>query len=214
MRVDVQGPGGRLEGLLELPEEGPAPRAAAIVCHPHPLHGGTMQNTVVVRTARALRSAGIATLRFNFRGVGESEGALEGHGAEEGDAAAGLDFLAGRFAGLELWAAGYSFGARMVCALATSDARIARIILVALPVAAYSCSCIEAVPQPGLLLFGGADAFGTSTELAQRHSNLPDRLEVDEIPGTDHFFRGHTPILEQKVGEYARRAIGPKVREP
>jgi hypothetical protein len=203
--VAFAGPAGRIEGVLEMPDESPC--AAAVVCHPHPLHGGTLQNTIVVRAARALRSAGLATLRMNFRGVGGSAGTHDGRGAEEGDAAAGLGFLAERLGPLPLWAAGYSFGARTVCGLANRDARIVRVVLVALPVAAYSCGCIETLPQPGFLLFGGGDPFGTLTELAQRHGNLPERLEMDEIPGADHFFKGCTPILEQRIGEYARRAM-------
>lgn len=205
MEVTIQGPAGRLEGLLEEPEG--APRGAAVVCHPHPMHGGTLRNTVVFRAARALRSVGLATLRFNFRGVGHSEGTHDGEGAEEGDVAAALDFLEERFPGLPLWAAGYSFGSRTVCGLATRDERIRRLILIAFPVSVYDCRCIEEVEQPGFLLFGGGDEFGTLTELAQRFPALPERLEVDEIVGADHFFRGRTPILEEKIRDYAREAL-------
>ncbi len=212
MRVSLPGPAGKLVGVLEIPEELSVPRAAAIVCHPHPLHGGTLQNTLVVRTARALRSAGIATLRFNFRGVGGSEGVHDGRGAEEGDASAGLDHLVERFGPIPLWAAGYSFGARTVCGLATRDARIARVVLVALPVAVSPCACVAALRQPGFLLFGSGDPFGTLTELARQTKDLPEGLHVDEIPGADHFFKGRTPILEERIGEYARRAIQERKR--
>ena len=166
-----------------------------------------MRNTIVFRAARALRAAGLATLRFNFRGVGESEGAHDGAGAEELDAAVALDLLEARFPGLPLWAAGYSFGSRTVCGLATRDRRIQRLILIAFPVSAYDCSCIKEVHQPGFMLFGGGDEFGTLTELAQLFPNLPPRLEVDEIVGADHFFRGRTPILEEKIRSYAAEAM-------
>ena len=205
--VRLEGPAGSLEGLFELPEGGAAPRAAAIVCHPHPLHEGTMRNTIVYRTARALRRVGLATLRFNFRGVGASEGAHDGHGAEEGDAAAALGFLAERCPGSELWAAGYSFGSRTVGRLATRDERIARLVLIAVPILAYDCSFLREVRQPGFLLFGRADSFGTLSALVRLHPGLPEGLEVDEIPGADHFFRGRTPLVEEKVHEYARRVV-------
>jgi len=212
MRVEFQGPAGRLEGELELPDVEPSVRAASIVCHPHPLHGGTMQNAIVVRTARALRSAGLATLRFDFRGVERSQGEHDGAGGEELDASAALDLLAERFPGARLWGAGYSFGARTVCGLAPRDARIARVVLVALPIAAYACACVEELSQPGLLVFGGGDPYGTLTELAQRHGALPEALELDEIPEADHFFRGRTPVLEARIAEYARRAIEEDLR--
>ncbi len=206
MQIEVEGPVGRLEGVLEVPEDGRAPRGAAIVCHPHPLHGGTMRNTIVVRTARALRSVGMATLRFNFRGVEGSEGVHDGNGAEELDASAGLDRLVAEFPGVPLWAAGYSFGSRTVAQLATREARIERVLLIAFPLAAYDCSFIHDVEQPGFLLFGSGDEFGTLTELAVQAPNLPERLEVDQIDGADHFFRGRTPILEEKIRAYAASA--------
>lgn len=204
--VTLAGPAGRLEGLYDA-SEGEL-RGAAVVCHPHPLHEGTMRNTIVYRIARALRGAGLATLRFNFRGVGASEGVHDGEGAEEGDAAVALDFLAARHPGHELWAAGYSFGSRTVGRLATRDERIARLVLVAFPLAAYDCSFLRDVRQPGLLVFGGGDPFGTLTELAQLYPDCPERLEVEEIVGADHFFRGRTPILEALVHDYALRVTG------
>lgn len=205
--VLLDGPAGRLEGLYELPEGLTAPRAAAIVCHPHPLHEGTLRNTIVYRTARALRRAGLSTLRFNFRGVGASEGVHDGQGAEEEDAAAALGFLAERCPGSELWAAGYSFGSRTVGRLATRDERIARLILIAVPILAYDCSFLREVRQPGLLLFGRADPYGTLGALVRLLPDLPQQLEVDEIPGADHFFRGRTPDVEEKVHEHARGVL-------
>lgn len=205
--VVLAGPAGRLEGIHERPEGDDAPRAAAVVCHPHPLHEGTMRNTVVYRTARALRAAGLATLRFNFRGVEGSEGAHDGQGAEEEDARAALDWLAERHPGAELWAAGYSFGSRTVGRLATREARIARLVLIALPITAYDCSFLGALQQPGLLLFGGADPYGTLSDLAALAPHLDERLEPDEIVGADHFFRGRTPLVEQRVERYARAAM-------
>lgn len=212
MELEFPGPAGRLEGILDEPEAG-VPRAAAIVCHPHPLHRGTQRNTIVFRIARALRGNGLATLRFNFRGVEGSEGVHDGKGAEESDAAAGLDELERRHPGLPLWAAGYSFGARTVCGLASRDGRIQRLVLVALPVTRYACEEIDLVAQPGLLILGSQDQFGTRAELAERHPGLHSRMHVVEIDGADHFFRGRTPQLEETVRAYARRSLAPGDRD-
>ncbi|HED67136.1 MAG TPA: hypothetical protein ENJ09_16470 [Planctomycetes bacterium] len=207
MNVDFPGPVGRLEGILEEPEV--QPRGAAVLCHPHPLHGGTMRNTIVVRAARALRSEGMATLRINFRGVEGSEGVHDGTGAEEGDVAAALEFLTERYGEVPLWAAGYSFGARTVCGLASKDARIERVVLIALPVAVYACECIQDLSQPGLCVFAGADEFGTAAELRDRFEDLPRGLVLEEVPGADHFFRGKTPIVEEIVRSFAHAAWSP-----
>jgi alpha/beta superfamily hydrolase len=112
----IAGPAGRLEALLEEPEDA-APRLAAVVCHPHPLYGGTMRNKVVHRIARGLRLAGAVALRFNFRGVGASAGS---HGYLEGeieDARAALAWLRARYPGLPFALAGFSFGARVITRL-------------------------------------------------------------------------------------------------
>ncbi len=184
-----------------------APRAAAIVCHPHPRLGGTMDNTVVFRTARALRRAGCAVLRFNFRGVGESEGTSEGSDVEVEDARAALDFLAAEFPDVELWACGFSFGARTSAALAAGDDRVARVVLVALPSRAFDCGVVRSVRAPGLIVLAGDDEFGNLADLRERVPDLPAALEAVEIPDTDHFFRHRTPQLEERVHEYAVRAL-------
>ncbi len=206
MKLDLQGPVGRLEALLEEPE-GPPIRGAAVVCHPHPMHLGTMRNTLVFRTARALRAAGLATLRFNFRSVEGSEGEHDGEGGEEGDVLAALDLLGERYPGLPLWTAGYSFGARTTAGLATKEKRIQRVILIALPVGFYNCTFIESVPQPGLMIFGGADEFGTASVMRTKHPDMPKGLEIVEVPGADHMFRGLTPKVEESVRDYALEHI-------
>ena len=205
MTIHFPGPVGRLEALLETPEEdgtGP-PRAAAVVCHPHPLHGGSMQNSIVFRVARALRAAGLVTLRLNFRGVEGSEGVHDGTGAEEGDVAAALDELELRFPGLPLWAAGYSFGSRTVCGLATRDERIERVLGIAFPVQVYDASVLARLRQPTLLVMGDRDEFGTAEDLDRLELALPDHVRIQEIAGADHFFRGRTPLVEEAVRTFA-----------
>jgi len=205
--VTFEGPAGQLEGLYGPPEaqgqEPAVPCAAAVLCHPHPAHGGTMHNTVVYRVAKGLRRAGLSVLRFNFRGTEGSEGEHDGKGLEEGDAQAALDYMAARHPGLPLWAGGFSFGARTICGLAPREPRIVRALFIALPVAVYDCDPITTVPQPSLLLFAGNDDFGTQTIFVERFGAPRPNFDIQEIAGTDHFFRGQTPELEERVRAWA-----------
>jgi hypothetical protein len=213
--VTFPGPAGSLEGLYgppEVPDDAPEgtvvqPSAAAVLCHPHPAHGGTMHNTVVYRAAKALRRAGLAVLRFNFRGTEGSEGVHHGKGLEEGDAAAALDHLASLHPDLELWAGGFSFGARTIAGLAPREPRIRRCLFIALPVSVYECGPIVDVRQPSYLLFAGEDDFGTAAALAERFPGLGPHMRVDEIPPTDHFFRNKTPELEARIHTWAERCL-------
>ncbi len=162
-----------------------------------------MDNAIVVRVARALRSAGLVTLRFDFRGVGGSEGTYSGTGAEEEDVEAALDELARRWPDAPAWAAGYSFGAHTVCGLAARSPRIRRVIAIALPVEVYGAPALASLAQPGLLLFGGEDEYGTAEGLRRHLPEPPANLRVEEIPGADHFFRGRTPDVEERVRAFA-----------
>ena len=169
-----------------------------------------MRNTIVVRTARALRSVGLATLRFNFRGVEGSEGAHDGVQEIE-DAAAAQRYLAGCFPGLAAWAAGYSFGSRMAAELAARDEGIERLILIAFPAGLYDPRFLASLRVPGLLVMGSADRFGTAADLRRALPVWPAGLELVELSDADHFFRGRTPLVEEAVQRYARAALeGPQ----
>lgn len=187
--------------------EGDAPLAAAVVAHPHPLGGGTMKNNVVHRVARGLQGAGLAVLRFNFRGVGRSAGVHDGTGAEEGDYRAALDELERRAPGLELWAGGFSFGARTALPVALADRRVARVVLVAPPVKAYPCSELARLALPGLIVTAGEDEFGNAADLAARFPHLHPELERVEIIGVGHFFTGALDELQETVRAWAARSL-------
>jgi uncharacterized protein len=211
MELFLDGPEGRLQAKLWEPEGGEPPRAACVVCHPHPQRGGTLDTTVVFRIARGLQLAGVAALRFNFRGVGESEGAYHGEGgvgSEEDDVVAALDELARRYPGTPLWAAGFSFGARTVAALASRDARIERVVLVALPVLVFDCGGLASLETPGLAVQAGADDFGNLEELERKFPNLQPNLRRIEIAGADHFFRRQTQLLQAHVEDQATAWLG------
>jgi alpha/beta superfamily hydrolase len=210
MSLIIPGAIGPLEAKLWRPAGGVRPPAAAVFCHPHPLHGGTKNTTAVFRSARGLEEAGLAVLRFNFRGVGKSAGVHDGKGAEEQDLRAALDYMEHEFPGVELWAGGFSFGSRTSASWAPKDARIRRILLVALPVRAYDCSFVVKVKQPGLILMAGRDEFGTLAELKDQYSDLPANLETDEIPDTNHFFETRTQELQARVRSWAERCLAAK----
>jgi len=201
----IPGPSGRLEAILWDPAAGAPARAACVVCHPHPQGGGTMRSTVVYRAAQALRDAGAVVLRFNFRGVGLSAGEHSGGGGEAEDALAALDWLARRHPAAELWAAGYSFGARAAAAVASRDRRVARVVLIALPVAAIDCAAVEGVRAPGLVIQAERDDFGGLARLRALYPRLYPGLELAEVAGADHFFAGRMAELQELVGSAARR---------
>jgi hypothetical protein len=205
MTVFIPGPAGRLEAIPWKPDG--AARAAAVVCHPHPLYGGTMHNNVTFRIARALQRSGLAVLRFNFRGAGASEGVHDGGPGEVEDAAAALEHVAGEYPGLPLWAAGFSFGSRTLAELAGRDDRLQRLICATLPCLAFDCSAILAVRPPTYLLMAGADEFGNLAALRELFPELPAHVETDEIADVDHFFRGQTPELERRIQAHAERAL-------
>jgi alpha/beta superfamily hydrolase len=207
MRFFIPGPVGRLEALLWMPKDGASPRAAAVVCHPLPTAGGTMDNNVVFRVARGLQHAGLAVLRFNFRSAGASEGVHDGKGAEEGDVRAALDHLEREFPGLDLWAGGFSFGSRTVGSLARSEPRIRRVALIAPPAKAYDCRFIREIPQPTLIVHAEHDEFGTPGDFDASVGPLPANFERIVIPGVEHFFRGATPELEATIKEWAERSL-------
>ncbi|MEW6073527.1 MAG: alpha/beta fold hydrolase [Planctomycetota bacterium] len=207
MHVSFPGPAGRLEGLLEAPADLPrGPRAVAVLAPPHPLHGGSMKNSILHRAARALRAAGLVTLRIDFRGVGRSEGTHDGNGAEEEDVAAALDELAWRHPGRPAWGVGYSFGAWTVANLAARSPRFARLVLIAFPLEVYDASVLAALSVPTLLVLGAEDPFGTARALARRVPALPPHVRVEEVPGADHLFRGVTPGVEEAVRVFAAEA--------
>lgn len=209
MDVTFEGPAGALHGTLWLPEG--EPRAAAAVCHPHPQHGGRMNSNVVFRAARGLQQAGCAVLRFDFRGVGRSEGVHHGEGgpgSEEDDLGAALELLAQRFPGLPLVAGGFSFGARQVIGYVTREplprAEIERVLLIALPVLAYECEPAARLALPGLYVGAENDAFGNRSDVLGRFPQLQEVLELQEIEQADHFFAGRTRDLQALVRAWAQ----------
>jgi len=199
---DFRGPAGRLEAILMRPEAPPV--AAAVVCHGHPLYGGIMHFKVVFRAAKALQSAGLAALRFNFRGVGRSGGSHDHGEGEQEDARAALFELQDRFPGLPLVVGGFSFGSVVALRVAARDPRVRAAFALGLPVAlAGDTVPLEAVRQPRLFVQGALDEFGSGEALRALVEPLPEARELTVIPGADHFFDGHLDALQGALADWA-----------
>ena len=177
-----------LEGLLSLPV---APASiGVVVCHPHPLYGGDMHNNVVTALVDAFRSAGMATLRFNFRGVGESGGDHGGGEAELEDVRAAVALLVPRSGLPSIAVAGYSFGSMVGLRAGATDPRVGALIGVALPVATRDASFLESASKPTLLVSGDRDDYSPEPKLQALAMACAGSAQLQILPGIDHFFRG------------------------
>ncbi len=195
----IHGPAGRLESLVEEPEHG-EPSIAALICHPHPLYGGTMHNKVVYRLARGLRHAGAVVLRFNFRGVGRSQG-KHGHGPGElEDARAALDWLRARYPDLPFALAGFSFGSRTVLELAcTGGVHPLRVIAAGYPTRFGASGYLESCTVPKVFIQSTHDQYGPRSELESLFARIAEPKRLIWIESRDHFFAGALEQVEQTV---------------
>ncbi len=185
----IVGPAGKLEIVVAMPNNGIALQAIAIVCHPHPLHAGTMDNKVVCYMARTLNSLGIGTVRFNFRGVGQSTGDYdEGHG-ETQDTLAVAAWIKRHYPESPLWLTGFSFGAYIALRTA-SLTNPAQLITVAPPVNFFDFNAIATPTCPWLLVQGTHDEIVPHDEVFAWAKTLSPRPGFVSMPNVDHFFHG------------------------
>lgn len=198
-RLAIGGPAGAIEALLELPEAaGPDVRAVAVICHPHPLHGGTLDNKVVWALARAFRECGAATLRFNFRGVGASAGSYDEARGETDDALAVAAWGRQSFPGRPLWLAGFSFGG-VVALKAAGPARPDRLVAVAPAVTRPELGAPGAPACPWLIVQGEADDVVPAPAVLAWSAHLAPAPRVALLPGAGHFFHGRINELRDVV---------------
>jgi uncharacterized protein len=199
----IPGPAGRLEALLEEPEDS-APVEAALICHPHPRHGGTMHNKVVYRIARGLRRAGSVVLRFNYRGVNLSEGVYDEGAGEFHDARVCLDYLRSRYPELRFTLAGFSFGSRIALRLGCSNEACGgvnprRVIAVGFPTIYHDRGYLDHCTIPRVFVQSTHDEFGPVDQLAPFVASLPEPKKLVLIEAADHFFANGLPELEQCI---------------
>jgi alpha/beta superfamily hydrolase len=193
----IPGPVGRLEALLEEPDTAD-PVEAALVCHPHPQHGGTMHNKVVYRLARGLRRTGCVVLRFNYRGVNLSEGSFGDWIGEAEDARAALKELRMRYPALPVVLAGFSFGSRIVLKLAV-DEPATRVIAVGFPTRYPNREYVHEVRIPKYFIQSTHDEFGPQPEFQLFYETLSQPKRLEWVSAGDHFFAGALDQFEAAV---------------
>jgi alpha/beta superfamily hydrolase len=210
--TDLNGPDGRLEALLDEPalaRSAPSPissahpRAAVVFAHPHPQYGGTMHTKAVYQGAKGLSRTGCVVLRFNFRGVGRSEGQFDLGEGEKADFSAALDYMSARYPGVDLWAAGFSFGAWVALEVGAADQRVKVLIGIAPPVVTsvsgqeYDFTNTLASTKPKFFVQGEADEVCPLEGMWHFYGRLREPKELVVIDAADHLFEGKT----QEVGE-------------
>ena len=203
---------GHLEAIVKAPEG--APRGAAVVCHPHPLHGGTMHTKAVYRAAQGLNEAGVLTLRFNFRGVGTSTGSHDEGVGEQDDLRAALDWLETEHPQLPLVVGGFSFGSMVALVVGTEDDRVAGLLGLGLPVELddrYDYGFLAGADRPVLVVQGENDEFGSGETIASVLAPLGSHVTLVRIPDTDHYFEGRLEELREAVRGYYESGPGARL---
>ena len=209
-RLAIAGPAGPLEALIETPlDASEPPRAFGVVCHPHPLYGGTLDNKVVWTVARAFAACGAPAIRFNFRGVGASAGAYgEGRGESE-DTLAVVDFARRRWPRAALWLGGFSFGA----AVALRVAQAAQPALLTAVAPGITVVDVRAAPPPDcpwLIVQGEADEVVPTAAVLEWARRLSPPPEISLLPGASHFFHGRINELREVLLNFLTRASAPR----
>ena len=201
----IPAPHGQLEAILKEPSG--ARRGIGLVCHPHPLGGGTMHNKVVFRAAAGLVDAGLATLRFNFRGVGASTGEHSEIVGGVEDVRTALDWLVGEYPGEDVSLAGFSFGSRTGMEVGMSDDRVKRLISIGTPVEKYrDFEFLTGVTKPILFIHGDIDEFCSITGLRSLTDRIP-HAEVVIFENCGHFFDEHLDALRHLVRDWVLRNL-------
>jgi uncharacterized protein len=197
----LSGPAGRLEAILWSPSKG-APQMASLVCHPHPLFGGTMHNKVVYQAAKSLDALGLPVLRFNFRGTGLSEGKHDLGVGERDDVRAALDFLAAEFSNIPLLVAGFSFGCWVGLRVGCEDTRVTQLIGLGAPVNNADFSYLKHCAKPKLFVLGANDIYGAPDKLKSVVSAAAGENRVVIVDDADHFFVGKLDQVNRAIAAW------------
>lgn len=207
--LEIRGPAGRLEVLLDEPTGVPAesPRAAVVLAHPHPQYGGTMHTKAVYWSAKALSRIGCAVLRFNFRGTGGSQGSFDEGAGERDDFGAAVDYMAARYDAAPVWAAGMSFGSWVGLTVGAHDSRVSALIGVATPVSRYDFGDVASSPKPKFFVHGERDEVSSLKEIRAFYAQAAEPKELAVIDAADHVFDGKVSevadAIEDLLGDWS-----------
>ena len=203
-KLHVQGPVGQLEAVLDSPGD-VAVSGAAVICHPHPQHGGTMHNKVAHTLARSYVRSDFATLRFNFRGTEGSEGKFDDGVGEYDDALAALEWMRGRYPDVPLWLGGFSFGAAIAIRAAVAI-EVKGLISVAPAIYRFTGILEEQPRCPWLIIQGDEDELVDVEETIEWVNSLEPGPELIVMPGAEHFFHGRRSDLRTAIMEFIRES--------
>lgn len=197
----IPGPAGRIEAILKEPRGG-RPSMLAIVSHPLPAGGGTMHNKVVYRIAKALGDLGAITLRFNFRGVGKSDGSFDEGRGEQDDLRAVIEFVAVQYPALPLVLGGFSFGAWVSLSVAVNEPRVAALVLTGLPAGVFPFDFVKELRTPVLVIQGTRDQYGPIKNIREVMGRLLAESKLVEIEGGDHFLENRMEELVSAIKQH------------
>lgn len=207
LHVNIPTPTGYLEGILKPQEEGVEPYYAAIVCHPHPLGGGTMHNKVVFKVAQVLQTLGMPTLRFNFRGVGHSTGTYDEGRGEMDDARYALEFLSRRYPGLPVIMTGFSFGSYVALRVAAIDDRVHAMIGLGVPARMFEGDYLKDCHKPKLFIHGTLDELAPYDLAARWFEHIPAPKSMIAVEGADHFFQGRLDEVQAIITAFVQNIM-------
>jgi hypothetical protein len=190
-----------------IPSDAQQVAGAALLCHPHPLHGGTMHTKALHHAARAMVEVGLPVLRFNFRGVGRSAGTHTGGPGERDDARAALAWLAARFAG-PLLAGGFSFGSWVGLEVGNAEPRVAALLAIAPPLHLYDFDFLASGKAPVFAVAGDRDPICPAPDLERFAARFAPRVTTAILPGAEHLLTAHLGPLHAAVLDFARAHCG------
>ena len=207
LHVNIPTPKGHLEAILKPEEEGSQPLYAGLVCHPHPLGGGTMHNKVVFKAAQTLQSLNIPALRFNFRGVGHSTGTYDEGRGEMDDVRYALEFLSRRYPGVPVLVAGFSFGSYVGLRVAANDDRAQAMIGLGVPAKWFEGDTLQGCHKPKLLIHGTQDELAPYELAVEWFEQVPAPKSMIAIEGADHFFQGRLDEVQAIIANFVQTLI-------